>query len=80
MNALILIMNALPAIAAAIKAVEAAVPGRSQGPAKLDAVLQLLCAADAALAQCVPQLTNVVNTLVGLFNKVGAFTAVTPAP
>lgn len=73
MNAFLTILQALPAIIAVLKALEAAVPGQGQGKAKLDAAIELITAADAALAQYVPQLTNVIGTLVALFNRVGSF-------
>lgn len=73
MNALLAILQALPAIIAAIKAVEQAVPGQGQGKAKLDAVLGLVSAAESAFTQYLPQLNSVIGTLVTLFNATGVF-------
>lgn len=75
MNTFLQILQALPAIIAAIKAVEQAVPGSGQGSAKLDAVLGIVTAAEAGFSQCLPQLTTIVGVLVGLFNKTGVFAA-----
>lgn len=73
MNAFLTILQAIPAIIAAIKAVEAAVPGSGQGKAKLDAVLALITAAEQSFTQYLPQLTSVISTLVTLFNSTGIF-------
>lgn len=73
MNVFLAILQSIPAIIAAIKAVEQAVPGSGQGKAKLDAVLGLITAVNNEFAQCLPQLTNVVGTLVALFNATGVF-------
>lgn len=75
MNTLLQILQALPAIIAAIKAVEQAIPGSGQGSAKLDAVLAIITSAEASFTQCLPQLTTIVSVLVGLFNKTGVFVA-----
>lgn len=73
MNAILTILHSLPAIIAAIKAIEAEVPGSGQGRAKLDAVLALVTAVDASLGAMLPQLISVIGTLVTLFNSTGAF-------
>ena len=73
MNAFLLILQALPSIIAAIKAVEAAIPGGGQGAAKLDAVLNIILAVESTFTPLLPQLTAVITTLVSLFNKTGAF-------
>ena len=68
-----MIFQAIPAIIAAIKAIESAVPGSGQGAAKLDAVLNIILAVEAGFTAVLPQLTAVITTLVTLFNKTGAF-------
>lgn len=73
MNALAII-QAIPLVIQAIKAIEAAIPQQGQGQAKLDAVLNIITAVNAELQQYLPQLTAIIATLVSLFNKTGAFT------
>ena len=68
------ILNLLPAIIAAIKAIEAAIPGSGQGKAKLDAVLEIIQTIDSNLTPLIPQITGVVSVLVKLFNSIGVFT------
>ena len=73
MNALAII-QAIPLVIQAIKAIEAAIPQQGQGQAKLDAVLNIITAVNAELQQYLPQLTAIIGTLVSLFNKTGSFT------
>lgn len=73
MPTFLLILQTLPSIIAAIKAIESAVPGSGQGAAKLDAVLNLVLAVESSFNSALPQLTAVITTLVALFNKTGAF-------
>ena len=73
MNTFLIIFKALPDIVAAIKVVEAAVPGNGQGKAKLDAVLALVTNMYADLGTMLPQLIGVIGTFVTLFNATGAF-------
>ena len=68
------IIQAIPLVIQAIKAIEAAIPQQGQGQAKLDAVLNIITAVNAELQQYLPQLTAIIGTLVSLFNKTGAFT------
>jgi len=73
MQALLTIVQLLPAIIAAIKAIEEAIPGSGQGEAKLAAVRGIIEAVDASYKNLWPQLQPVIGVLVGLFNKTGAF-------
>lgn len=70
MNTFLLIMQSVPAILAAIKAVENAMPISGAGKAKLDAVIALVTTANAALSGAIPQLTSIIGAFVDLFNKV----------
>ncbi len=75
MQTLILIAQLLPALIAAIKAIEEAIPGAGQGEAKLAAVRGIIEAVDAGYKNLWPQIQPVIGVLVGLFNKTGAFKA-----
>ena len=75
MQTLILIAQLLPALIAAIKAIEEAIPGQGQGEAKLAAVRGIIEAVDAGYKGLWPQIQPVIGVLVGLFNKTGAFKA-----
>lgn len=73
MNNVLLVLKLLPAIIEAIKAIEAAIPGKGQGEAKLAAVRGILEAADSTMTTLWPTIEKVVGVLVGLFNKTGTF-------
>ena len=75
MQTLLTIAQLLPAIIAAIKAIEDAIPGQGQGEAKLAAVRGIIEAVDASYKSLWPQLQPIIGVLVGLFNKTGAFKA-----
>lgn len=75
MQTLILIAQLLPALIAAIKAIEEAIPGAGQGEAKLAAVRGIIEAVDTGYKNLWPQIQPVIGVLVGLFNKTGAFKA-----
>ena len=82
MSTLVSILNLLPAILAAVQAVEAAVPVPGAGKAKLDLVLGAVSdvyAADQQLQKAIPgdQLISIVGSLVSHvvanFNALGIF-------
>lgn len=75
MQAIITIVQLLPALIAAIKAIEEAIPGQGQGEAKLAAVRGIIEAVDTGYKNLWPQIQPVIGVLVGLFNKTGAFKA-----
>lgn len=75
MQVIITIVQLLPALIAAIKAIEEAIPGQGQGEAKLAAVRGIIEAVDASYKGLWPQIQPVIGVLVGLFNKTGAFKA-----
>ena len=70
---LMTIINIIPALIAAIKAIEAAVPGAGKGEEKLAAVRGILESVDASYAALWPKLQPIVGILVNLFNKTKAF-------
>jgi hypothetical protein len=82
MATLIAIMNLLPAILAAVQAVEAALPMPSAGKAKLDLVLGTVSdvyAADQQIQKAIPGdqlaaiVTSTVSHVVTTFNTLGLF-------
>lgn len=74
MNILLSLLSAIPAIIAAIRAVESALPMPGGGAAKLDAVLDIVTGCEATFQEHRPQLTVIVSALVALFNKTQVFT------
>ena len=73
MSALLRILQLLPLIIEAIKAVEKLVPLGKQGPAKLETVLGVIEDTGADVQDLAPVITRVVNRVVGLANKTGTF-------
>lgn len=73
MNAIVTILNLLPALITAIRAIEDAIPGAGQGEQKLAAVRGILEAVDASATKLWPQISGVIGVLVGLFNSTGVF-------
>ena len=75
MEKMLLILKLLPAIIAAIKAIESSVEGAGFGVQKLQAVRQILELADNSIANVWPVVEGVIKTLVTLFNATGVFKA-----
>lgn len=73
MEKLLTILRILPALIAAIKAVEDAIPGEGKGEAKLRAVRETIEAVDASVASLWPTLAAVIATWVRTFNETGIF-------
>jgi hypothetical protein len=73
MEKLLTILKLLPAIIAAVQAIEAAVPEAGKGAEKLEAVRQILQTLDDASTTLWPQIAATIGVLVNLFNTVGAF-------
>lgn len=73
MNVITTILNMLPSIIAAIRAIEDAIPGEGQGEKKLAAVRQILEIADGSMKDLWPKLSGVIGVLVGLMNATGVF-------
>lgn len=73
MQTVVIIFQLLPAIIAAIKAIEDAIPGQGKGELKLAAIREILEAADDGYGKFWPQISKTVSVLVGIFNKAGVF-------
>ncbi len=73
MNTVIMILQLLPALITAMKAIEEAIPGSGKGEEKLSAIRQILEAVDSGASRYWPQLQATIGVLVSLFNKVGTF-------
>ena len=67
------ILNLLPAIITAIKAIEEAIPGQGKGEQKLADVREILEAVSSQAGALWPQIQTVIGILVGLFNRTGVF-------
>jgi hypothetical protein len=69
----IAILNLIPAIIAAMKALEEAVPGKDLGGEKSAAIKAILEATNAQIATYWPMIQKGIDILAGLFNKTGTF-------
>ena len=69
-----IILNLLPALITAMKAIEEAIPGQGKGEDKLAAIRAILEATNAQIGALWPTIQTVIGVLVSLFNKTGAFT------
>lgn len=67
------ILSLLPAIIEAIKAIEAAIPGKGQGETKLAAVREILESVDAGAKDMWPIINTAITALVKMLNKSGEF-------
>jgi hypothetical protein len=74
MNAFFLILQMLPAIIKAVRAIEEAIPGNGQGKQKLSTVLDILTALEPGLSGVLPKLTDIIAIIVKSFNTTGQFT------
>ena len=73
MDKIILILKLLPLIIEVVKAIEAAIPGASQGEAKLAMVRGALEVADSSINETLPSIEKVIALVVAIFNKTGTF-------
>jgi hypothetical protein len=73
MSKLLVLMQLLPAIIAAVKAIEEAIPQPGKGAEKLEAVRQIIETVDEAARSLWPQIAATIAVLVGLFNKTEVF-------
>jgi hypothetical protein len=73
MSTIIMILNLIPALIAAMRAIEEAIPGTGKGEEKLAAIRAILESVDASAGKFWPQIQSVIGVLVGLFNRTGAF-------
>lgn len=69
------ILNLLPALITAMKAIEEAIPGQGKGEDKLAAIRAILEATNAQIGALWPTIQTVIGILVSLFNKTGTFPA-----
>ena len=69
----IAILNLIPAIIAAMKALEEAVPGKDLGGEKSAAIKAILEATNAQIATYWPMIQKGIDILAAFFNKVGVF-------
>ena len=68
------ILNLLPALIMAMRAIEEAIPGQGKGEDKLAAIRAILEATNAQIGALWPTIQTAIGILVALFNKTGAFT------
>lgn len=71
--AIIEIMKLVPALIAAIKAIEEAIPESGMGADKLNAIHEMLKAISDNADRYWPMIQSVIGVIVALFNKTGVF-------
>jgi len=71
MEKVIILFKLLPAIIAAIKAIEEAIPGQGQGEQKLAAIRGMLEVVFERTNEFWPDIVKLIGVTVGLFNRVG---------
>lgn len=67
------LLQLLPAIITAIRAIEEAIPGKGQGEAKLAALREILKSVSGQVDLLWPYVEKAIGVLVSLFNKTGTF-------
>ena len=73
MQNLVIILQLIPALITALKAIEDAIPGSGMGEQKLSAVRAMLEVIDGSISKLWPQISGVIGVLVNLFNATGVF-------
>lgn len=73
MDKVIQILKLLPALFAAIKAVEEALPMAGMGSEKLSLIREIMEGTHEAVSEIWPAVAVAVSKIVGLFNKAGVF-------
>ncbi len=68
------LLQLLPAIITAIRAIEEAIPGNGQGELKLAALREILESVSGQVSSLWPYIEKAISVLVSLFNKTGTFT------
>lgn len=67
------VLQLLPSIITAIRAIEDAIPGKGKGEMKLAAIREILEAASGQMALFWPLIEKAIGVLVSLFNTTGVF-------
>jgi prophage DNA circulation protein len=73
MQNIVIILQLIPALITALKAIEEAIPGSGQGEQKLAAVRGMLEVIDGSISNLWPQISGVIGVMVNLFNATGVF-------
>ena len=73
MGNIVIILQLIPALITALKAIEEAIPGSGKGEQKLSAIRGILEAVDGSITSLWPQISSVISVLVTLFNNTGIF-------
>ena len=73
MGNLVIILQLIPALITALKAIEEAIAGSGKGEQKLSAIRGILEAVDGSITSLWPQISSVISVLVTLFNNTGIF-------
>ncbi len=68
------LLQLLPAIITAMKALEDAIPGKGQGEMKLAAIREILDSTSGQIQMFWPFIEKAISVLATVFNKTGTFT------
>jgi len=68
------VLQLIPAIIKAMKALEEAIPENNVGPLKLAVIRETLLAINDQVAEIWPYIEKAINAIVAVFNQVGIFT------
>ena len=69
----VMLLNLIPALITAMKALEEAIPASGQGEEKSAAIREILAATNDKIDVYWPVIQKAINALAGLFNKTGTF-------
>lgn len=70
---IVAILQLVPALIAALKAIEEAIPGEGKGEQKLAAVRGIIEVSHEKATQYLPAIEKVVAVLISVFNRTGVF-------
>jgi len=73
MKSVLIVLELIPALIAAIKAIEEAVPGQGNGEQKLVMIRTILENIEGFSKEVWPTLERTIAIIVGAFNKLGVF-------
>jgi hypothetical protein len=73
MKSIIAVLQLLPAIIAAVRTVEEAIPLPGQGKAKLDLIIGIIQDTGEDVGAILPLITKTIARIVGTFNAIGIF-------
>ena len=77
MSILLIILQLLPSIISAVKAIEEAIPSAGSGEEKKNLILDIIKEVSGTTGELLPAVTKVIELVVAVFNKLGVFQTTT---